>query len=159
MITKETLEDLFDTHISDHCEQGMTADNLNHCAHYVSHELGYEFGYQFGYQCGNQTDSAGEGSTIRVQEVFARCPEVGLWADKPAALKKCLAFITKKTNVDLKRRVMSNVPRKHIGIFCDGHIYHYSNSRDKVVKQTPDQFSRHYSGTGYAVFYGKFVTV
>lgn len=154
MITKETLEDALDTHISDHCSQKMVKDDLNHCAHFVSHALGYEFGYQ----CGNQTSYPGEGATIRVQEVFSRCPEVGLWADKPAVLKKCLAFITKETNVDLKRKIMANVPRKHIGIFCDGHIYHYSNSNDKVVKQTPAQFSKHYSGKGYAVFYGKFVT-
>lgn len=153
MISKEVLENALDTHISAHCEQKMTADNLNHCAHFVSHMLGYEFGYQ----CGNQTDQPGEGATIRVQEVFARCPTVGRWNEKPKSLTQCLAFITQASNVNLTRRVMTNVPRKHIGIFTDGFIYHYSNTQDKVVKQTPDQFSRHYRGAGYAVFYGTLI--
>jgi len=153
MISKEELEALLGNHISSHCDQNLIADNLNHCAHFVSHVMGYEFGYQ----CGNQTQSSGEGATIRVQEVFSRCPKVGLWSDKGACLTSCLAFVTKKSNVDLVRKTMSNVPRKHIGIFAGGYIYHYSNSKDEVVKQTPAQFANHYQGADYAVFYGTFI--
>jgi len=109
------------------------------------------------WQCGNQTQQPGEGSTIRVQEIFSKCPAVGKWSEKAKSLSNCLAFVTKENNVDLTRKVMRNVPRKHIGIFADGFIYHYSNTQDKVVRQTPDQFSKHYRGTGYAVFYGTFV--
>ncbi|WP_293266689.1 hypothetical protein [Neptunomonas sp.] len=154
MTTKDLLEGAMGTHISTHCSQQMTADNLNHCAHFVSHIMGY----QFGYQCGNQTQLPGEGANIRVQEIFARCPIVGVWSDKPKSLKTCLAFITKEGNVNLARKVMSNVPRKHIGVFADGFIYHYSNSQDQVVRQTPAQFSRHYMGAGYAVFYGTLIS-
>ena len=149
-ITKKELEELLDSNISDICDQGFHNDRLNHCAHFVSHTLDYNYGYV----CGNQAGKSGEGANIRVQEIFARCNKVGHWDDRPKALTQCLVFITKKGNVNVSKKIMSNVPRKHIGIFTDGFIYHYSNGRDKVVKQTPAQFSKHYTGTGYALFYG-----
>ena len=66
----------------------------------------------------------------------------------------CLAFITKASNVNLAAKKMVNVPRKHIGIYASGFIYHYSNSRQQVVKQTPSQFSLHYPAPDNAMFYG-----
>ena len=46
------------------------------------------------------------------------------------------------------------VPRKHVGIFADGFIWHYSNSQHKVVRQTPSQFAQHYPSPDNAMFFG-----
>jgi hypothetical protein len=51
---------------------------------------------------------------------------------------------------------MANVPKKHVGIYRDGTIWHYSNSKRRVVTQTPQEFSHHYSGKDIALFYGTF---
>ena len=51
---------------------------------------------------------------------------------------------------------MASRPKKHVGIYCDGNVWHYSNTKDKVVKQTPDEFAKHYGNSGFAVFYGTF---
>jgi hypothetical protein len=60
-----------------------------------------------------------------------------------------IVFVTDKSNVDLAARTMRNVPMKHVGIFSDGQVYHYSNSQDKVIRQTPTAFLARFQG-----FYG-----
>ncbi len=141
--------------ISDFCDVGYVDAATNHCAHWVSHVMGY----QFGATCKTMMHPKKAGATpgsIRVHEVFARCPEVGVWADKPAAVTTCLAFVTAKGNVNLKQKTMSNVPKKHVGIFDGTFVWHYSNTKDQVVKVTPADFQKHYAGKDITVFYGKF---
>jgi hypothetical protein len=151
VVTTAILEDLLGLEITDICPIGFTDRTDNHCAHFVSHVLGY----QFGFTCKGMVDGEGIPATIRVHELFARCPAVGTWQSKPAALDPCLVFITKASNVNLTAKTMTNVPKKHVGIFADGSIWHYSNTRDQVVKQTPDQFSRHYKPPHNAMFFGE----
>lgn len=140
------------SHVSNFCPNGYHDDKENHCAHFVSHVLGFNFGYT----CIMQTGKGAGGASIRVQELFARCPEVGMWEDKPPLLLSCLAFVTDMKNVDLGSQTMKNVRKKHVGIFYKGRIYHYSNSRDKVSGQSADQFKRHYPGVGIRVYFGTF---
>jgi hypothetical protein len=140
--------------ISDFCKCDFHDANSNHCAHFVSHVMGY----QFGYTC---FDSTGKGdkkdeANLRVHEIFPQCPSVGLWADKPETVKMGLAFVTAKSNVNVKSKTMVNVPKKHIGIFVEDTIWHYSNPVDKVISQTSADFSHHYSGSSIALFYGEF---
>ena len=66
----------------------------------------------------------------------------------------CLVFITNANNVNLQTKTMVNVPRKHVGIYYNGTIWHYSNSRHQVVSQTPEAFSNHYPAPSNAMFYG-----
>ncbi|HED33919.1 MAG TPA: hypothetical protein ENJ08_06835 [Gammaproteobacteria bacterium] len=146
------IEQYLGEEITNICSNDYHNKDFNHCAHFVSHILGF----RFGYKCRNQTGKgeASDSANIRVQEVFSKCPGVGKWVDKPSSLRFCLAFITAAGNVDLKNKKMLNVGKKHIGIFHKGMIYHYSNGKDKVVKQTASAFSRHYSGNGITVYYG-----
>lgn len=139
-------------HVSNFCPNDYHDDKDNHCAHFVSHVLGFNFGYT----CIMQTGKGARGASMRVHELFAQCPEVGIWEDKPPLLDSCLAFVTDMKNVDLKNQTMKNVPKKHVGIFYKERIYHYSNSRDKVSGQGADQFKRHYSGVGIRLYYGTF---
>ena len=148
-----TLEECMGKSIDEFCPNGYTSTEHSHCAHFVSHYKGYSFGHK----CRGQTDRGPEpGATIRVNEIFEQCPEVGKWSDKRADLEACLAFVTHVSNVNIGRKYMSDHPRKHIGIFSSGMIYHYSNSKDEVVKQTPEEFKKHYPGDGIEVFYGTF---
>ncbi len=137
-------------HIKDICGNAYHNDSDNHCAHFVSHVLGFSFGLT----CKGMTGKGTKGASLRVHELFAKCPEVGKLADCKAAA--CLVFITKAGNVNLAQKVMSNVPQKHVGVYVDGTIWHYSNGRRMVVSQTPEAFSKHYPGAGFALFYGVF---
>lgn len=139
--------------ISSICTNGFTGASENHCAHFVSHVLSLTFGYT----CQSQTGKDGNAANLRVHEVFARCPAVGKWSDL-GTLTKCLAFTTYSSSVNLGAKTMANRPKKHIGIYCDGNIWHYSNTQDKVVKQTPEEFAKHYHGDEFVVFYGTFPT-
>ena len=151
-VNLQTLMGFLGKHIKDICPNKYVSDSDNHCAHFVSHVMGYTFGVT----CRTMGQANGAGANIRVQEVFPKCPKVGTWAARPASLTKCLVFITNPANVKLSEKTLHNVPRKHIGIFCADLIWHYSNSQQQVVKQTPDQFSNHYPAPDNAMFYGTF---
>lgn len=74
-----------------------------------------------------------------------------------------LAFITNKSNVKLDPKHMGTNPKKHIGIFVNDKIWHYSNSKNKVVNQTVEDFKKHYGGSEtalaqYKLYYGTFPT-
>lgn len=153
-VTVELLNGYLGKDIKDICSFGFTKATENHCAHFVSHVLALEFGYT----CEKLGKGGGKGRNVRVQEIFAQCPSVGKFDDcgRPAT---CLVFVTKASNVNLGQKKMSNVPKKHIGICCNGTIWHYSNTRDKVVTQTPKEFILHYKGQTNALFYGSFPAV
>ncbi len=149
--TKEGLDAYLGQNISEICGSEYKNDADNHCAHFVSHVMGFSFGFT----CKGMTGKGDKGYCIRVHEVFAQCPEVGKWEKRTATA--CLVFIIAgSSNVDLAAKTMANVPRKHIGIYVDGTIWHYSNSRDKVITQTSEEFSHHYSGSDVPMFYGTF---
>ena len=150
MITQQQLDGYLGKCISDICQNGYTSNADNHCAHFVAHVLGY----QFGATCKMMGTGKGPAANLRVQEIFPKCASVGAWSLRPATLNPCLVFITRASNVNLATKVMANVPRKHIGIFLGGFIWHYSNARDQVVKQTPAQFALHYPKPDNAMFYG-----
>ena len=150
MITQQQLNAFVGKPIGEICPNGFDNDADNHCAHFVSHVLGY----QFGVTCLTMSHGQQPGANIRVQEIFPRCLTVGTWDSRPSTLTSCLVFITRASNVNLATKVMNNVPRKHIGIFVGGSIWHYSNSQHKVVRQTPEQFSHHYTPPDNAMFYG-----
>jgi len=150
MVTAQVLDTYLGKHIRDICGNAYANDNDNHCAHFVSHVLSLSFGVT----CKTMGSGKGPGANIRVQEVFARCPKVGAWAMPPPVAQNCLVFITNPGNVNVGAKVMHNVPRKHMGIYTAGFVWHYSNIAHKVVKQTPDEFSHHYPPPDNAMFYG-----
>jgi len=154
MITAADLNKYLGKNISDICGNKYAQPADNHCAHFVSHAMNYSFGYT----CrAATTGGTSPGANLRVQEVFSRCPTVGRWADKSAALVTCLVFVTGATHVHVATKTMDNVPKKHIGIFINGTIWHYSNSHHKVVTQVPGEFIKHYPGPGIELFYGQLI--
>lgn len=150
MITQHQLDGYVGKSIGEICQSGYTSSADNHCAHFVAHALGYHFGVT----CQIMGNGKGPGASLRVQEIFPKCPSVGVWSLRPASVQACLVFILRASNVNLAGKLMANVPRKHVGIFMGGFIWHYSNSQGKVVKQTPSQFARHYPSPDNSMFYG-----
>ena len=148
------MEGYVNQNISRICGCSFHDNNLNHCAHFVCHVTELNFGYTCFAITG--AGSHATSANVRVHEVFARCRRVGRWADKPADLVNGFIFVTKASNVNIATRTMDNVPRKHIGIFIGQDVWQYKNAVQHVVKQTPTVFSQHYSGSGYAIFYGEF---
>jgi hypothetical protein len=154
MITVADLNGYLGKNISAICANNYARPADNHCAHFVSHALNYSFGYTCKMAVAGATHP---GANLRVHEVFSRCLNVGRWDDKPAVLTSCLIFVTGASNVHLATKSMDNVPRKHIGIYIGGTIWHYSNSHHKVVTQVPAEFIKHYPGPGIALFYGQLI--
>lgn len=148
------LEDTLGKSIAEICDGRFHSTSSNHCAHFVSHIAGIEFPYN----CKQFNGGNGAPANIRVQEIFPACPLVGKWEDADLDREQ-LVFVTKASNVDLAEKTIVNVPQKHVGIYSEGMVYHYSNSRNEVVKWTPEtfleEFEGAYSGT-QELFFGTF---
>lgn len=147
------LSETLNKTISDLCKNNFTATTDNHCAHFVCHVLELDLGYD----CKTHKNGSHPGSCLRVQELFAECPQVGVFNNAPDGMK--IVFVTDKSNVDLNAHTMRNVPKKHVGIFSDGQIYHYSNSQDIVIRQTPAAFLsrfQNFYGGNQGLFFGTF---
>jgi hypothetical protein len=152
MPTHSELEALLGQHISQICPHGYANNADNHCAHFVSHVLGYDFGTT----CGDMVKGRGAAASIRVHEIFGQCRSVGEWSTAPSQLFWGLVFITNAAGVNLTHKRMTNVPRKHVGIFLGigRTIWHYSNAQQKVVRQSPQLFAHHYPAPFNSLFWG-----
>lgn len=152
MPTHSQLEALVGQHISQICRRGYSNDSDNHCAHFVSHVLGY----QFGATCKTMSRGQGADASIRVQELFAKCSSAGTWDTRPVTAFWGLIFTTNAANVDLASQTMTNVPRKHVGIFFGvvPQVWHYSNAQRRVARQSPEHFKHHYASPDDAIFWG-----
>jgi hypothetical protein len=152
MSLQTSLDNALGKSIDDICPNNFHNHASNHCAHFVSHILDLDFSFN----CREFQGGGHPGANVRVHELFSRCPLVGKFADRPAD-REVLVFVTRHDVVDIANKEMQNIPQKHIGILVGGHIYHYSNSLDKVVKMNPttflDQFESIYAGT-QALFFG-----
>lgn len=138
----------------------------NHCAHFVSHAMEYD---GFATTCKNQTTAdkqmVGKAAAIRVDDIFNVAPEVGPWSGRPLGLTSCLIFVTISGNMSSSghRPKMKDGKKKHIGIFLDGVVWHYSNTRDGVVKDQEKQFVTKFkhayitAGQKVEFFYGRFL--
>jgi hypothetical protein len=149
------LSDALNKTIADFCRNNFNTATDNHCAHFVCHVLELDTGFD----CKVYKNGSFPGACIRVQELFAVCPEVGLWNAAPDGMK--IVFVTDKANVDLAAHTMRNVPKKHVGIFSDGFVYNYSNTQDLVVRQTPPDFLARFQATyggNQGLFFGTFPT-
>ncbi|NVZ70965.1 hypothetical protein [Pseudomonas costantinii] len=137
--------------ISHFCLNGFNGPNASHCAHFISHVLAIDAGHTCRIFASGRNPSA----SVRVVELFALSPEVGLWDQAPNGI--CLVFVTDRSNVDLSRHTMNENPNHHVGIFSDGLVYNYANLQDKVVAETPQDFLRRFQktyGGQQVLFYG-----
>lgn len=149
------------------CQRSIIRDKAaNHCAHFVSHVMEYD---SLPHTCKNQSTAdkllPDKGAALRVNEIFNVAPEVGHWADRPLGLTSCLIFATISGNMRECGDALSmdEHPRKHVGIYRNGVIWHYGLTRYGVVKDQEMmfiiKFKHEYITAGDTVkfFYGRFL--
>ncbi|HLJ89275.1 MAG TPA: hypothetical protein VKZ53_20820 [Candidatus Angelobacter sp.] len=140
--------------IKDICTVGYDDGAQNHCAHFVSHALEIKNGIL----CGDMKfDTRHQGTTIKVHELFNSLSQRGPWEESPKGASSLLVFVTSAKNVSNNR--MSNVPQKHVGIYLNGGVYNYSNTRHQVVLDASldifhDKFKKTYHGKDISLYYG-----
>ena len=149
MLLQQQLAALLGKSISQICPNGYTGQSQS--AHFVAHVLGL----RVGATCQMLSHGRVPGVTVRVHEIFGRCPSVGVWSLRPVTLNRCLVFVTRAPHVNLAAKTMAVVPHHaHVGLFIDGFVWHYSKRQRKVLKQTVGELAAHYPMVGNAMFYG-----
>ncbi len=152
MLSFPILDTYLGKSISEICPYGYDRAADNHCAHFVAHALQLSFGLT----CASLRGSSG-GANVRVQEVFAQCPNTSEIVACPTT-GEGLIFVSDRTNFTGTPTQIANVPRKHIGIVIDGRVWHYSNTQRRDVVQTVGEFLFHYPRQNNALWYGALPT-
>lgn len=151
MITRPLLDTYVGHSIAEICPHGFDATTGNHCAHFVCHALQLDFGLTCAAMRGAR--GAFGAANIRVQETFARCPSTREIRECPTT-GHGLIFVSAPSNFRGTPTQIRNVPRKHIGIVLNGIVWHYSNTRNRVVTQTVGEFLSHYRRQQNALWWG-----
>jgi hypothetical protein len=157
-VSSTLLDSYLGQDIAQICAHGYNDATLNHCAHFVCHVMNVSAG-SVSCRAMSSTKAADKiGACIRVHELFAACPELGLYDDAAETQLSTgvFVFVTAKTAVKLKTKTMTNIPKKHVGIGLNGTIWHYSNTKDEVVTATPDEFRKHYKSQVNGLYFGTF---
>jgi hypothetical protein len=116
-----------------HATKDAKGHHINHCAHFVSHALQLNDALHIGYTCaqtsekGKKLKAKGVGACLRVNEVYNFCEDLSQ-PDESG----CLIYITKLANFHKVARTMGDNPHKHIGIYLNGNVWHYSNSHQEA---------------------------
>lgn len=157
MVSTTRLNAYVGKHISAICYNNFAEDSKNHCAHFVGHVLEI----RVKTNCNNVGPTmypVEPGASLRVNEIFNFwCRAVGPWDLKPTSLTQCLFFISIPINVTGKPIRMGENSTKHMGIYIGGTVWHYSNSRRKVVRMPVSQMKKHFPGQKDDwLFYGTF---
>lgn len=151
VLSKELLRDYEGKSMREICPYGFDATNKNHCAHFVGHALRLDFGMTCARLRGkpNATGAA----NVRVHEIFDRAPDAHEVLECPTT-GTGLVFVSERRNFHGSPTQMRNVPKKHIGIAIDGVLWHYSNPRNRVVRQPVGEFLYHYPRQTNALWWG-----
>lgn len=156
MLTLDVLQSYHGQTIADICPHGFDDTTDNHCAHFVAHVLQLDFGMTCARLKGMRDAPAA--ANVRVHEIFAECPDTREILECPTT-GEGLIFVSHRTNFRGAPVRMRNVPRKHVGIQLHGMVWHYSNTRDRVVSQSVGAFLEHYPRQQNALWWGRFPRV
>lgn len=148
-INSATLKGLVGKGLADFCGLfGDIGDDHNHCAHFVSHVL--QFKVPGAALCSNvggtsyKYEDRAKGFCVRVNEVFNALKKRAMFSEKETSGNYIVVATIADNITDKNEVTIGRMTRKHIGFACDGMIYHFSNTQDKVVEQSFAQFSSHY---------------
>jgi hypothetical protein len=173
VVTREYLQSFVGKTVEDFCSNGVdgdkkgagrfgrVGDSANHCAHFVGHALDFRIGKLCTWMSNAGRLNPGSGRSLVVSDIFNVCPIRGPWDEKPKTLTCCLIFAVGAKGVAKQgdQWIMSNIPRKHVGIFLSGECYNYHNTVNEGVAADGPEFFKRVYGAGTQAFYGTFPVV
>lgn len=108
--------------------------------------------------CGDMTYKTRKtGASIRCDELYNKLAQTGPWENRPTQADGLLIFVLSASNI--RNDLMMNVPQKHVGIYFNGKVFNFSNSRHKVVADASveafhNKFKDTYDGNDISLFFG-----
>lgn len=131
--------------ITDICKTTLGADySKNQCAHFIDHILNLNISRI--YHCKNQIladkNVEGQPAAIRVNDIYNQMFHTGPLSKVEKLSGPYLVYVTRESNMKKLgiKKTMGDHPQKHVGVLYANHVYHYSNSQNKFVKDTVSEF-------------------
>jgi len=144
-LSSHLLESYVGQHISTICLNGFDDDAHNHCAHFVAHVLGVGHGKT----CRRMTHSSRHsqpGASILVSDLFDAAPECRELLECPSN-GQGLVFVSAPVNfqqIGSDAWRIRSVRKRHVGLFHNGKVWHYSNHNRRVIRKPISQFIAHF---------------
>ncbi|BDS07576.1 hypothetical protein NT6N_26160 [Oceaniferula spumae] len=140
-VSADFLDSFLGMNISEICQNGFTDNEEQHCAHFIGHILQLDSGCS----CKTLNNGQHSGGNLRVREIFHLCSVVGELSDAPSN-RPVLVFVIDPKQIDLENKFMAKHRKKHIGVFLNGEVYHYSNNKKnkKVIKESIAEFLEYF---------------
>lgn len=130
---------------------GTIGDSHNHCAHFVGHVLHLNSTLNLGLTCAGMVHigkmDRKDGAVIRVNDIFNNAEDL-----QQACPTGCLVYFTVPGN--MSNGLMGSMSKKHVGIYYQGHVYNYGNTRDAVRKDTVADLAQLYGSTTITLYTG-----
>lgn len=89
-------------------------------------------------------DIWGQGTSLRVNDIFNDCMTRGRWSNRPNGAKACIVFVTPAH--DVRRNRMGRHRKKHTGIHMDGTIGQCANDDGMVSTLSPQAWKLRFVG-------------
>ncbi|WP_019668332.1 hypothetical protein [Eudoraea adriatica] len=142
-------------HISDICLNKFDGDTHNHCAHFVSHVL--QIGH--GKTCHRMVHKSHQvmaGGSILVSDLFDITPNIRELISSQK-IGQGLIYVSAPgsfSQIGSNSYRIKTVRKRHVGIFLNGKVWHYKNSKNKVISEPIFEFIRHYKKQVNALWIG-----
>ena len=156
-ITKSELDAWVGKPMGDLCQNNFTTPKENHCAHFVGHALGIQLGILCG-DLGKKAITRHTGASLRCNELYNALQWTGPWDERPIHRADGMMIFVISARL-IANNFMDRVPQKHVGIHFAGQVYHFSNSKHKVivdpsVEAFHGKFKRVYRGGDISLYFG-----
>jgi hypothetical protein len=151
--TIQLMDEYLGASIQDICPNGYHTIGAghNHCAHFVAHVLSYDFGRTC-HLMAARSRRLGRAATLTVKDIFDRSPNKFLVTSCGPFPRPGIVYVTMRSNLNVDTMSLGSSLTRHVGVGIGSHVWHFSNSRNRVVKQPGSEFLSHYSGDTVMVY-------
>lgn len=154
-LNQYVLDSYLEKHISEICLNQFDGDGRNHCAHFVSHVLKIGSGKTC-HKMVHRTHRVMPAGTILVSDLFDITPNVHELLSSQLSGQGLIYVSAPESfaQIGSDTHRIKTVKKRHVGLFLNGRVWHYKNTKNKVVSQRTSEFIHHYKKQVNALWIG-----
>jgi hypothetical protein len=96
----------------------------------------------------------GRAATRNVKQIFDRSPNKYVINSSDAFRQPGIVYVTLSSNLNARTMTLGGSLTRHMGVGIGTHVWHFSNSLNRVVKQSSTEFLGHFRGNTVMIYGG-----